>query len=257
MNNYSFKKKLIYHTHPYRYLPTAQQHPSNIMMGDGKMPPPRLVIPQTLDWWLFIRFTPGTTQHWTLTRKQKTKWFIQSYSCTFSTACPSRRFRQIKKLERNELVRSSLNNKKHSLWIWSTQTNIFISEEFEHEIGYIQQLLLDTPAIEIVNSTYQDIEIYQSRNFGKVFLLDECLQLTEKDAPHYNEMLAHVPVMEYLARTSTSEPLRILVLGGGDVSKLPCQPIFVGCFYANLVFRDMSFQNYWNMKALKELIILN
>jgi spermidine synthase len=92
-------------------------------------------------------------------------------------------------------------------------------DEEEEEIGYIQTLLLNTPALETRKSMYQKIEIYESDHFGKVFLLDDCLQLTERDAPHYNEMLAHVPVMEYLSSAGKDkivEPLDILVLGGGD-----------------------------------------
>ncbi|KAL7508322.1 hypothetical protein ACHAXN_005399 [Cyclotella atomus] len=90
-------------------------------------------------------------------------------------------------------------------------------DEEEEEIGYIQTLLLNTPAVATVNSTYQKIEVYESDHFGKVFLLDDCLQLTERDAPHYNEMLAHVPVMEYLAsNVEIDEQLDILVVGGGD-----------------------------------------
>lgn len=96
-------------------------------------------------------------------------------------------------------------------------------EEEEYEIGYIQSLLVYNPPIVSVRSMYQSIEIYNSRHFGKVFLLDNCLQLTERDAPHYNEMLAHVPVMEYLTRRDDEhdtadppEPMRILVVGGGD-----------------------------------------
>ena len=98
-------------------------------------------------------------------------------------------------------------------------------EEEEFEIGYIQSLLVNTPPIVSVKSAYQTIEIYNSSHFGRVFVLDNCLQLTERDAPHYNEMLAHVPVMEYLAQRGgggedddvPDEPyMKVLVLGGGD-----------------------------------------
>jgi spermidine synthase len=89
-------------------------------------------------------------------------------------------------------------------------------EEVEDEIGYIQSLVVKIPPMVTFESNYQEIEVYESDNFGKVFILDECLQLTEKDAPHYNEMLAHVPMMEYLATHSNPEPMRVLVLGGGD-----------------------------------------
>mmetsp|Transcript_7723 Transcript_7723/g.13994 ORF Transcript_7723/g.13994 Transcript_7723/m.13994 type:complete len:383 (+) Transcript_7723:42-1190(+) len=94
--------------------------------------------------------------------------------------------------------------------------------EEEDEIGYIQSLIVNTPAVASVESSYQQIEVYDSDHFGKVFVLDDCLQLTERDAPHYNEMLAHVPVMEYLGRRSSSssdtndENLKVLVVGGGD-----------------------------------------
>lgn len=88
--------------------------------------------------------------------------------------------------------------------------------EEEDEIGYIQSLIVNTPALATVTSTYQEIEVYDSPHFGKVFVLDDCLQLTERDASHYNEMLAHVPVMEYIARRETEEPMKVLVIGGGD-----------------------------------------
>lgn len=100
-----------------------------------------------------------------------------------------------------------------------SNTNTRRVEEEEEEIGYIQTLLLNTPAISVRNSTYQKIEVYDSDHFGKVFLLDDCLQLTERDAPNYNEMMAHVPVMEYLSSrrdNENQEPLEVLVLGGGD-----------------------------------------
>lgn len=91
--------------------------------------------------------------------------------------------------------------------------------EEEDEIGYHQSLVVNTSPIASVKSSYQHIEVYESHHFGKVFVLDECLQLTERDAPHYNEMLAHVPVMEYLARqqeNNDNEPMNVLVVGGGD-----------------------------------------
>ncbi|KAL3801347.1 hypothetical protein HJC23_006957 [Cyclotella cryptica] len=100
-----------------------------------------------------------------------------------------------------------------------TSESIRRIHEEEEEIGYIQTLLLNTPAISSRNSTYQKVEVYDSGHFGRVLLLDDCLQLTERDAPHYNEMLAHVPVMEYLFSGNEnikSEPLEILVIGGGD-----------------------------------------
>lgn len=95
--------------------------------------------------------------------------------------------------------------------------------EQEDEIGYAQTLIVNNPPIYSLQSSLQHIDVYNSDHYGKVFVLDDCLQLTERDAPQYNEMLAHVPIMEYLARRSSinrnngnDEPMRVLVVGGGD-----------------------------------------
>ena len=127
--------------------------------------------------------------------------------------------------------------------------------EEEHEIGYLLGLTLHDPPLYSEKSTYQDIEIFESDHFGKVFVLDECLQLTERDAANYNEMLAHVPIMEYYGKqggqtypegmqegtgtesqdnisgrsnSRSHEQLNVLVLGGGDgyvVSEVLKHPI--------------------------------
>ena len=88
--------------------------------------------------------------------------------------------------------------------------------EEEDEIGYARSLIVDMPPVVSLQSPHQNIQVYNSDHYGKVLELDDCLQLTERDAAHYNEMLAHVPVMEYLARRRNSEPIKALVIGGGD-----------------------------------------
>jgi spermidine synthase len=117
-----------------------------------------------------------------------------------------------------------------------------VLEEPEYETGYIQTLRVQSPPIFETKSNYQRISIYESSlpnaYYGKIFVLDDCLQLTERDASHYNEMLAHVPVLEYYHPSfapTTSEAqeekgLRVLVLGGGDgyvVSELLKHPSVV------------------------------
>jgi spermidine synthase len=100
----------------------------------------------------------------------------------------------------------------------SGETHLKKVHEEEDEIGFIQTLLIHPNPIASLQSEYQTIEVYESNHFGKVFLLDENLQLTERDAPHYNEMLAHVPMMEYLAvqQPDEGETINVLVIGGGD-----------------------------------------
>jgi len=97
----------------------------------------------------------------------------------------------------------------------------------EQEIGYVQSLIVNYPPLLEVTSNYQDIKVYQSKHYGKVLVLDDCLQLTERDASHYNEMLAHVPILEYIGIHQDNNDnddddkyrnpsVRVLVVGGGD-----------------------------------------
>jgi spermidine synthase len=59
-------------------------------------------------------------------------------------------------------------------------------------------------------SKFQTIEVHQTTHFGKLLLLDGVVQLTERDADSYNEMMAHVPMFQH------PNPKRVLVIGGGD-----------------------------------------
>ena len=59
-------------------------------------------------------------------------------------------------------------------------------------------------------SQYQQIDVYQTRNHGRMLVLDGIIQLTEFDEFAYQEMLAHVPLFAH------PHPEKILVIGGGD-----------------------------------------
>ncbi|WP_300458907.1 spermidine synthase [Desulfobacula sp.] len=59
-------------------------------------------------------------------------------------------------------------------------------------------------------SPYQQIDLYQTRNHGKMLVLDGIIQLTESDEFAYQEMLAHVPLFAH------PHPETVLVIGGGD-----------------------------------------
>jgi spermidine synthase len=86
----------------------------------------------------------------------------------------------------------------------------FVIKEEEHEIGYHMSLVTKSTPLFSSQSSYQKIEVYESETYGKILVLDECIQLTERDASHYNEMLAHISLM------ANPKPRRILVIGGGD-----------------------------------------
>ena len=56
---------------------------------------------------------------------------------------------------------------------------------------------------------FQDYEIFLSRQWGKVLLLDGRLQSAQKDEFIYHEALVHPALLAH------PEPRRVLVLGGG------------------------------------------
>ncbi|KAK7411163.1 hypothetical protein VNO78_02595 [Psophocarpus tetragonolobus] len=59
-------------------------------------------------------------------------------------------------------------------------------------------------------SEFQDMLVFQSSTYGKVFVLDGALQLTEKDECAYQEMMTHLPLC------SIPNPKKVLLIGGGD-----------------------------------------
>jgi spermidine synthase len=59
-------------------------------------------------------------------------------------------------------------------------------------------------------SDYQKIEIIENEYFGRVLLLDDLVQTSERDEFFYHEMLVHPAFVSHLS------PKSILVIGGGD-----------------------------------------
>jgi spermidine synthase len=57
---------------------------------------------------------------------------------------------------------------------------------------------------------HQDVLVFENSTFGKVLVLDDVVQLTERDNYIYHEMMAHVPLMAHGA------PHDVLIIGGGD-----------------------------------------
>lgn len=59
-------------------------------------------------------------------------------------------------------------------------------------------------------SSYQQIDLYQTRSHGRMLVLDGIIQLTERDEFGYQEMMAHLPLFAH------PHPETVLVIGGGD-----------------------------------------
>jgi len=59
-------------------------------------------------------------------------------------------------------------------------------------------------------SPYQDILVFKSTNWGNVLVLDNAIQVTERDEFAYQEMISHVPLFSH------PNPKKVCIIGGGD-----------------------------------------
>ena len=57
---------------------------------------------------------------------------------------------------------------------------------------------------------FQRIDIFESKEFGRMMVLDGYVMLTEKDEFIYHEMIVHVPMAVH------PNSKRVLIIGGGD-----------------------------------------
>ncbi len=76
--------------------------------------------------------------------------------------------------------------------------------------GFEQVLHYDGEPLADERSAFQHIRIFDSQASGRVLVLDDILQLTDRDEAAYSEMLAHPPILEH------GEVRRVLIVGGGD-----------------------------------------
>ena len=126
----------------------------------------------------------------------------------------------------SQCANSNDNNINNKDFVWSSEKKLSASEysistldKLEYhvlseriaEIGFTQtiELLSDIP-LHSSQSLYQTIEVFESKFFGKVLVLDGVLQITERDGSAYNEMMAFIPMMAH------RRPKKVLVIGGGD-----------------------------------------
>lgn len=90
--------------------------------------------------------------------------------------------------------------------------NKHVVGEDMYEIGFYQSIGLQNSGKPLYSkhSKYQQIDVYQTSHYGKILVLDNVVQLTERDADAYNEMMSHISMMEH------ANPSKVLVVGGGD-----------------------------------------
>ena len=59
-------------------------------------------------------------------------------------------------------------------------------------------------------SKFQIVQVFKTKNFGNMLVIDNDVQLTESDEANYHEMIAHVPVNYF------NRDINVLIIGGGD-----------------------------------------
>ncbi|MES2664310.1 MAG: polyamine aminopropyltransferase [Pseudomonadota bacterium] len=63
-------------------------------------------------------------------------------------------------------------------------------------------------------SPYQKLEIYQTKTFGNLMVIDDCIMLTQRDNFLYHEMISHPALLSH------PHPKKVLIIGGGDCGTL-------------------------------------
>jgi spermidine synthase len=89
------------------------------------------------------------------------------------------------------------------------ESNLWFEEILEMQAGRTMKIKIEN-LIEAYDSKFQRIEVYKTRPFGKMLVLDGVIMLTEWDECGYHEMLAHVPMFSHPA------PKNVCIIGGGD-----------------------------------------
>jgi len=59
-------------------------------------------------------------------------------------------------------------------------------------------------------SPYQLVQVFETKDFGNMLVIDNDVQLTESDEENYHEMIAHVPINYF------NKDINVLIIGGGD-----------------------------------------
>ena len=77
---------------------------------------------------------------------------------------------------------------------------------YAQTFGVVGEFLVDE------QSPFQRVRIFDSTLNGRVLVLDDIVQLTDRDECAYSEMLAHVPIF------ALGEAKRVLIAGGGDAA---------------------------------------
>jgi len=74
--------------------------------------------------------------------------------------------------------------------------------------------LNETKLLHSEKSPYQAIEVYDTKTFGKLMVIDGCTMVSSRDNFIYHEMMAHPALFSH------PSPKRVCIIGGGDCGTL-------------------------------------
>jgi spermidine synthase len=86
---------------------------------------------------------------------------------------------------------------------------LWLDEKLELANGRAMKMRV-VKTLESVKTKFQQIDVFETQAFGKVFTLDGVIMMTESDEFSYHEMITHVPMISH------PNPEYVLVIGGGD-----------------------------------------
>ena len=75
-------------------------------------------------------------------------------------------------------------------------------------------LSLQGRRLQVEQTPYQTVEIYETESYGTMMVIDGCVMVTDRDSFIYHEMLAHPVLFAHPA------PRRVLIVGGGACGTL-------------------------------------
>jgi spermidine synthase len=82
-----------------------------------------------------------------------------------------------------------------------TETAPFVGVEYQYDV---EKILYKG------KSRFQEIMVFENPNFGRMLILDNVVQITDRDEFFYHEMLSHVLLHAH------PNPRKVVVIGGGD-----------------------------------------
>src|SRR5215469_16980658 len=86
-------------------------------------------------------------------------------------------------------------------------------------------LSLQGRRLQVEQTPYQNIEIYETDSFGTMMVIDGCVMLTDRAGFIYHEMLAHPALFAHPA------PRRVLIIGDSTDPVGPAEELFSESFY--------------------------